>query len=164
MDLVVDSEVIFDKFYRIQELIKFNQIVEISIKQHHITIILKDSNIFYFADVLALAHDALVTPQSSYMTVSQDIIYLMIEDIPEDVDNIKSDFKELIQVIRYLSDNICKCPSLEFVFSGQYIKFYIDKPGLKLDDLKKVEHLFNHECTIEFTGQRPYILFINDKF
>lgn len=161
--LQVDAEIMFDMFYKIQELIEFDTIVEISIKQHHITIQLKSPNMLYFSDVLSLSHDTLVTPQSSYVTNDNDIIYLMIEDIPDDIETITSDFKIFVQVIRFLAENICQCPSLEYVISGQYIKFFLDKPGFKLEDLKKVEDLFGMECTLELAGPRPYILFINEK-
>lgn len=163
MELQIDAEVMFDAFYRIQELIKSNTIAEISVKQHHITIKLKEQNVFYFSDVLSLTHDMMVTPISSYVTTNNDVIYLMIEDIPEKADTIKSDFKEFVQTIRYLAEHVCACPSLEFAISGQYIKFYLDKPGFKLSEIKKVEELFNSECTLELTVQRPYMLFINEQ-
>lgn len=162
MNFQVGLDVMFGLFDKIQELIQNSHIVEISVKQHHINIILKESDICSFSDILSISQDDLIVPDSSYVTLGTDYIVLSIENIPDDVDSIQSNFKEFVQVIRFLADNICRCPALEFVISAHYLKFYLDKPGLKLEDLQKVETLFDNKCTLELGVQRPYLLFINE--
>ena len=71
-------------------------------------------------------------------------------------------FLTLNKLIIEISETICKCPALEIVFSGQYLKCYLDKPGLTTEDLKSYERIFDSEGTLELHGQRPYLLFINE--
>lgn len=154
-DIVIETGVIFKIFDKLQDIIGC-PISEVSVKQHQIAIGL-NSSVLEFDGILSLI-ETIPRLSNMYVATNQDELYIIIEDI------VHNDFlKELHQVITFLADNICKCPSLEYVFSEQYIKFYLDKPGLTLKDLHKVENLFNSRCTLELGIQRPYILFINEE-
>lgn len=152
----------FSHFNDINSDLEYSNILEISVKQHQIAIWLDNPDkLFYLSDSLQLVHDVIVTPQTSYITTLNDNMYVIIEDIPDDFDNDSSKFNIFMKVIRYLADHVCTCPALEYVISDKYIKCYLDKPGLKLDDIRKIEELFGETCTLELTTNRPYALFIN---
>ena len=159
MNLKIDSDTMFKTFLKIADIIPRSHVKEISVKQHQIVLRL-DSKVFCLADALSITHDIMVDPSSTYVTEFEGEFRLIIDDIPDDIAHLNSDFKPLVEVIRYMSEHICTCPMLEYVLSDMYIKCYLDKPGLKLEDIKKLEELFKSQCTLELTGQRPYALFV----
>ena len=162
MKLNIDLNAMFEIFHSIEEMFHSeNRLIEISIKQDIIKLYFLEKDTFYFNDVLSLANDDLINIESTYLLFHNDVS-IVVEDIPKDVDTSQSKFKDLINVIHYLADHICRCPSLEFTISSQYIKFYLDKPGIKTSEICKVEDLFNAECTLELHLDRPYALFINE--
>lgn len=162
MKLKIDLNTMFLMFNKINDMLGKNELLEISVKQHQITLSSKQSNVFYFSDILNLTHDVLINPTSSYVTTFNDDMFIIIEDIPDDIGDVQSDFKEFINVIRFMANHICTCPALEYVISNQYIKCFLDKSGLKLSEIKELENLFGAECTLEVNGPRAYALFVND--
>lgn len=162
MHVQIDLEVMFDTFYKIQQVCSVCNIKEISVKQHQIDIRLDERDFCYFSDVLPFVEDDLTDPDAAYVATGQDGMHLIIEINSDEPKAPLSMFNTFVQVIRFLADKVCKCPSLEFAISGQYLKFYLDKPGITLEELTIVEQLFNSKCTLELGIQRPYILFINE--
>lgn len=153
----------FTIFNSIQEYIPESNLIEISVKQHQISLCLDNQEVLYFSDVLSLCHDIMVNPQDTYITTHDRNFYIIIPNIN---DNLKdsSKFNDLIHVIEYMAEHICQCPALEYVISSNYIKCFLDKPGIKLSEVIKLEELFGEECTLELGANRPYALFVNINF
>lgn len=163
MKLQISLDSMFGIFKEIEEYVPKSNLIEISVRQHRISLYLRNDDIIYLSDVLNLCHDVLVNPEDTIITPDEKGFYILIEEIPDEV-NQSSKFKELVQVIRYMAEHICQCPALEYVISSHYIKCFLDKPGIKLSEIQKMEELFGEECTLELSAGRPYALFINTNF
>ena len=162
---------LFKSFNDIQHRRSDVKILEISIRQGQILIIF-EKDLIPLRALMDLSEMVRVKESSSLLSKYSSIGF--IGENPSliiDVNNFKSDlfkfsdiFQVLIDTIEYAADNICKCPALEIVFSDKYIKCYLDKPGITLEDVSKYEQMFNSKGTLELFGQRPYLLLINDNF
>lgn len=163
MQLQISLDAMFTRFKEIEEYLPSSEIVEISVRQHQISICLKTNDMIYASDILSLTHDVLVVPQTTSIVFSEDYLYILIEEVPELI-NDSSKFADFVHVIRYMAEHICTCPALEYKISRHYIKCFLDKPGIKLTEIQKMEQLFGEECTLELSVGRPYALFINTNF
>lgn len=153
-------------FSKINKLSDDN-IVEISIKKARINFEFKDGSIVYSKILLGLLEDPLINEENSYMTSWEGNIRLTCDthqfvngnnatlNIPKD-----SLFKDFFDLIEELGDHICQCPSLEYVVAENFIKVYIDKPSMSINDFIDLKEVFGQNYTIELSKQRPYCLFI----
>lgn len=156
---------LFQLFNDINKLSDDN-IVEMSIKRSRVNFEFKDGSLIYSKIVIGLLQDPLIQEDNLYITNWENSIRLTCDtthltkssDIPK-----KSLFKEFFNLIEELGDHICQCPSLEYVIAENFVKIYIDKPSMSIDDLKNLEKVFGQSFTLELTKQRPYCLFIEGK-
>lgn len=154
-------EDLFNSFQEIDEKIN-GDVLEISVKQHQVTISLQES-LAYFNDINTLLK--MYTSDNSFITSRNDIIYITFSDINrDDLISEENDFYLFMKIIEEMSDKICACPSLEFIISKEYIKCFLDKPGLRANDLIKYEEILGAKGKgeLELHPQRPYLLFINE--
>lgn len=155
---------------KIEDLFKqFNQIdkkldgdiLEISVKQHQITFSLKEP-LVTFNDISNLI--AMYASDNSYVTTKNDIIYITFNDISNDLIKKNNSLYDFMTIIQEMSDKVCTCPSLEYIISREYIKCFLDKPGLRVSDLLEYENILEAKGKgeLELHPQRPYLLFINE--
>ena len=78
----------------------------------------------------------------------------------------KDVFYPFLKTIEDFAEKICTCPSLEFVITGQYMKCFLDKPGLRVEDLNHYEEILNAKGKgeLELHPQRAYLFFINSSY
>lgn len=161
---------IFTAFDHIQKRRNDVNILEISIRQGQIMIILEKDlinlNAFQTLSCMVRKGDNGLLPNySSIGFVGENpMLIINTNNFKADQFEFSTDFQLLDDIITYAADNICKCPALEIVFSNKYIKCYLDKPGITLEDVFKYEKMFGLKGTLELFGQRPYLLLINDDF
>lgn len=156
------SKQLFDSFNQISEIFN-NNVVEISVKRHQIslelnqkTILLQDIDKFY---------NQVKVLQDSFIATNEDSLFIVCglsEGVLEDTE-MQGLFKDFISVTEEIFEKVCKCPVFEFVVSDKYIKIYLDKQGLTTEDLNAYEEIFQlkGEGTLELHPQRPYLLFVN---
>ena len=161
----------YDMFEEVVDLLNDLPLVEISLKRSQITLIFDKEIIPLNKTRFLLDHLVNIDVESGfpYFTSLNDIPMIVIPDLKYNVDNLKVKFNEknifaaIVILIDTIAQKICSCPSLEIVFSSNYIKCYLDKPGLTVDDLKAYENLFgDQQGTLELHAQRPYLLFVNE--
>lgn len=148
---------LFNEFNDINQKLE-QELIEISVRQHQISYIF-EGNTLGLKDIetltcLTLNYDL----DRSYLMTQEGDFLVVTFDSWED----KSTFFK--KYIKEISDKICQCPAIEFVVSAQYIKCYLDKGGLTVDDLVAYEKIMGATGTLEVTTQRPYLLFINESF
>lgn len=156
---------LFNSFKSINEILE-GELLEISVRRHQISYIFGGNSIG-LKDIKTLI-DTMKKYEinSSYLTVQDDnYVFITFEGWYKNsetdgryIDNV---FKMYIDEI---ADKICTCPALEFVVSAQYIKCFLDKGGLTVDDLSSYEELMGAKGSLELTPQRPYLLFINENY
>lgn len=153
---------LFVTFEEVNKLLD-GQLLEISVKQHQITLVMSESliNIQMINNMLKYVQD----PLESYISFLNDVLYFVLGgfSISNPDENI---FYPFMKIINEFSEHICKCPSLEYVVSAQYIKCFLDKAGIKISDLKKYEEILEakEKGELEMHPQRPYLLFINENY
>lgn len=99
------------------------------------------------------------------VTCFQNRLYVSFRDM-DDLDTLGENsefvcFKDLIVKLR---DLLCTCPALEYVASAEYLKIFLDLPNVRVSDLCKLSDTFDQDPFIEFSGDRPYLLFINEDY
>ncbi len=137
-------------------------ILEISVKQSQMVFSFYDELIVEMSDLKKL--DSMEDNiQVTDITCFQNQLYVAIRDI-EDINSFNSNapFFYLYKIIVALREVICTCPALEYVISKEYLKVFIDLPNIKLSELYKLKDSFNQDPFVEFSGDRPYLLFINE--
>lgn len=154
---------LFNSFNQINEKCD-NKLLEISVKKTQITFIFNDSLIF-FPNFSSFFDKMSYNPEESFITSYDEKINVTFGGVYEnkiDEDNI---FYPFMNVITKFADEICACPSLEYIISGLYLKCFLDKPGISVDDLKKYETILEAEGKggLELHPQRPYLLFVNEE-
>ena len=150
-----------DLFNEIDELKKMIQsdFVEISVKQHQIDVIFKKGEPLYLKDLneLYIRMNIGLETKEPYIVSFEDEIHYIIPDIQVSEETQPYIF---MKVIQKLAEHICQCPSLEYVVSSFYVKCYLDKPGLYVEDLKKYDEIMGNNGTLELHTQRPYLLYV----
>lgn len=134
-------------------------ILELSVKQSQIVFTFHDELLISMKDLLTLNtldEDIYVTD----VTCFQNRLYVSLRDV--DLAEVYSSFKPFISVITTLRELVCACPALEYVISTEYIKVFLDVPNIKVSDLNKLIDVFHQDPFVEFAGDRPYLLFINE--
>lgn len=142
-----------------------SKIIEISVKQHQITFMFDKQDILYIED-LNIIEDELSRVYSfgePYITTLSEVIYYTIPDISyDDSETAVPSYEKLITTIQKISEKVCQCPALEYIIAENYIKCFLDKPGLAINDLIEYQQIMeNTDATLELLSQRPYLLFIN---
>lgn len=163
-------EFYFDMYEIFTEIKKYLQssLIEISVKQHQITFIFEKE--ILPLKTLYLVHDWIYTDletDQAYLTSLNDIPMVVIPDLYFNQGELSenenhSSLISMLYMISIVADKICKCPALEIAFSDQYLKCYLDKPGLTMNDLENYQKMFGPNPTLELQVQRPYLLFINE--
>ena len=148
---------LFEEVRRLDDSIQSN-LIEVSVKQHQIDFMFKKDMLVYVSDLndIKSSFEGLHLFEEPYLTVFEDEIHFIIPNI--ELNNMKQHI--FMKFIGKLADEICTCPSLEFVISPFYIRCYLDKPGLFVDDLKKYDKILNDKGTLELHTQRPYLLYV----
>lgn len=141
-----------------------DKVLEISVKKTQISFMFDDSLIFFSA-FPSFFKEVPYNIEESFITSYDEKINITFGGVYEnkmDKDNI---FYPFMNVITQFADEICACPSLEFVVSELYLKCFLDKPGIGIEDLKKYEEILNAEGKggLELHPQRPYLLFVNEQ-
>lgn len=144
------------------------QLLEISVKQHNITISITEPLIYlpYAKKLLSLINDLDGVLEKSFISIHNDIIYFTFEKLSSEDIKEESPLYLFMKTIEEFADKICTCPSLEFIISNQYLKCFLDKPGLTVKSLSDYEDVLNAKGKgeLELHPQRPYLLFINENF
>lgn len=168
-----DDRVTFDLFKifnEISDLRKDLKIIEISLRQGQFLIIFEPGIIplqafIKISRAVRRSENGLLPIYSSIGFINENpALIINTNSFKSDQFEYSPTFEILDKVITYAAENICKCPALEIAFSSQYIKCYLDKPGITTDDVAKYEQMFGLRGTLELFGQRPYLLLINDDF
>ena len=148
-------EKLFSDFKKINDICS-NDLVEISVKQHQITLMF-DTSLLYFSGIEKLPYLS-----NGFITTFGDNLFITIEVTESTKEIYKEEYyKNFFDVIRIFAEKICQCPSLEYVVSNQYIKCFLDKTNLTVNDLKTYEDVLGAEGQLELHPQRAYLLFIN---
>lgn len=139
------------------------QLLEISVRQHQITLVLKEPFI-YLSNVFNLLGKIDVQNDGSFISSKDDVMYLVIGNLNFQEMEQQTLFYVFMKVISEMAEKVCTCPSLEYVVSEQYIKCFLDKPGLDIETLSKYEEVLHAKgkSELELHPQRPYLLFINE--
>ena len=137
--------------------------MEISVRQHQITISTKEGLVSFldFETLLGFAVDK----DLSFVSIQNDILYFTFGGLSTEIGK-KHIFYLLMETIEEFADKVCTCPSLEFIISPQYLKCFLDKPGLTVGNLKDYEDVLEvkDKGELELHPQRPYLLFINENY
>lgn len=142
-----------------------NLLLEISVKRHQINFLV-NYDVIRFNGVQSLLELAdKDNYEESFLSYDKnnDIFSFAIGGLSlEELDE-KNILYPFLCTIEKMAQEICSCPSLEFVISPQYLKCYLDKAGLKVSDLSGYEKIFGAEGQgeLELHPQRPYLLFLN---
>ena len=156
-------DTIFGIYEDIHKLLYGNGFIEVSIKKSRINFEFEDGNLLHANAVTGLLQDPLITENYLYMTSLNDDIRITC-DVDDTVlhNMVPSDsiFAPYFELLEELGEHICQCPALEFVVSENFLKIFIDKPSISLNDLEKIKEIFDEEFTIEVHKQRPYCLFV----
>ena len=161
---------LFGAFEKISNIRNIVDVVEISLRQGQFMILFKPQIIPLdvlesFSKEIRRQDNGIAPTYCSITFINENpALVINTNKFKSDQFEFGDTFQVLYDTIHYAADNICKCPALEIVFSNQYIKCYLDKPGLTLDDVSKYEVMFRCKGTLELFGQRPYLLLINDVF
>ena len=158
---------LFNRTKEIDEMLG-NQLLEISVKQHSITISITESMIhFLHAEKLIIMVAGMKgASKKSFISTHNDIIYFTFEDLSTDKMMEKDPLRLFMETIEDFAEKICTCPALEFIISNQYLKCFLDKPGLTIENLSEYEEVLEAKGKgeLELHPQRPYLLFINENF
>lgn len=156
---------VFDMFDSVSEFLEGAYLTEISLKQNQITLTF-DKDILRLSSIkllLEFIEDLIPSDNNGYFTSLNDIPMIVIPDIKFTGLTQKNNvFMVMMDLITKIAEKICTCPSLEIVFSSNYLKCYLDKPGLTVNDLREYEKLFDLEGSLELHAQRPYLLFVRE--
>lgn len=149
---------LFNEFKKISERLEL-ELLEISVRQHQISYIFAGSTIgLQDIETLTCITQQYNVRQSYLLTAQEENFIICTFEKWEDEN---SPFKKYIMKI---AENVCQCPALEFVVCGQYVKCFLDKGGLTVDDLVAYEKVMGTSGTLEMTPPRPYMLFINENY
>lgn len=134
-------------------------VLEVSVKKSQIVFTFADGLMISMKDLLAL-HRLDKKYGVTDVTCFQNRLYVAIRDI----DSIESGsvYEYFYEIITVLRDLVCTCPALEYIISKEYIKVFLDVPNIQVSSLWKLVDVFKQDPFVEFSGDRPYLLFINE--
>lgn len=139
------------------------ELLEISVKKSRLNFEFQNGDLVSASTIMGLLKDELIDEENLYMTDFNNSIRItfeckdMVEQglIPD-----KSVFSDLFVLLQEIGDHICQCPALEYTISTDFIKVYIDKPNIFIDDLNNLQEVFDSNFSLELQKQRPYCLFV----
>lgn len=148
-------------FQDCKKFIGDNDLTEISVVDKEIALVFVNTNVFNINNGIGLlVEDPLIKNDVDvYLATDDKNMRIYVTGYNESTS--KSAFHTFIKVFNKVSDIICTCPMLEYAISPLYLKIYLDKPGLSVQQLIELEEFFNAKCTLELHN-RPYALFILD--
>lgn len=156
-------DTIFGIYEDIHKLTHGNGLIEVSVKKSRINFEFEDGNLLHSNAIIGLLEDPLITEDYLYMTSLNDDIRITCdvdETVAHNMVPTQSIFSPYFELLEELGEHICQCPALEFVVSENFLKIFIDKPSISLNDLEKIKEIFDEDFTIEVHKQRPYCLFV----
>lgn len=138
-------------------------LLEVSVKKHQITLVLNNKMIGFDTINSLLDMCKKDVQEESFLANNNDNFYFTIGNLSLDNLDKNNIFYPFIYVIDQMAQHVCSCPALEFTISSQYLKCYLDKPGLKVSDLSNYEKILKAKDLgeLELHPQRPYLLFLN---
>ena len=150
---------LFNEVNRIKDLLE-TDFVEISVKQHQVDVVFKQDNGINLEDLnkIKKIFEESHTFETPYLTTFEEEFHFTIPQIEEKKGKKKPHL--FMAAIRKMADEICMCPSLEYVISSFYVKCFLDKPGLYVSDLSKYNEILQDKGTLELHTQRPYLLYV----
>lgn len=150
---------LFNEVNRIKDLLE-TDFVEISVKQHQIDVVFKQDNGINLEDLnkIKKVFEKNHTFETPYLTTFEEEFHFTIPQIEKKKDKKKPHL--FMAAIQKMADEICMCPSLEYVISSFYVKCFLDKPGLYVSDLSKYNEILQDKGTLELHAQRPYLLYV----
>lgn len=143
-----------------------NTLIEISIKKSRINYEFLDANLLHIQGINGLLEDELITESMLYLTSLNDNIRVTFDCEDIVLHNMVPDnsiYKPLLNLLEEIGEHICQCPALEYAISEDYVKVYIDKPNIAIEDLQNLSEVFDSSFSLELQKQRPYCLFIYPK-
>lgn len=157
--------IMFDAFSRINAISGIEEVFEVSVHQNQISFLFSSSNIVYMDNIKEL--ERIIDPiKITDITLFEDTLIASCRDLselqPKEKDYTANPLCLFKAIINQLSETVCACPALEFVISDSYLKCYIDKPNIALQDIAKLDKVFDAKGILELKGQRPYVLYIKE--
>ena len=153
---------LFEQVNFINDMIEAD-LLEISVKRHQITLMFdnKMMSVNTINSLLSMCNKE--TEEQSFLASDNESFYFTIGNLSLDDIDKKNVFYPFLYVIDQMANKICTCPALEFIISSQYMKCFLDKPGLKASDLLEYEKILDAKGLgeLELHPQRPYLLFLN---
>lgn len=136
------------------------ELLEISVKRSEMSFCF-DSQVSYH-DVTKL-NDLSFSMGVTNITSFENMLFVNYENLSEGLVTMEMEgVLFLYSLIYKLRDILCTCPALQFVVSDVYIKVFIDLPGIKVEDLVKLDTLFDSKGSLELNNARPYVLYVKD--
>ena len=156
-------KVMFEAFDTINNIQGVEDIREISVHQNQISFLFTSTNIVYMKIIDEI--EKIIYPiEIDDITLFEDSLIASCRDLtglkPDNNDYTANPLCLFKCVINELSKTVCSCPALEFVLSDTYLKCYIDKPNIPLQDIAKLDKIFDSRGILELSGQRPYVLYV----
>lgn len=162
MKTKINLNMMFSAFDKLNDFEGSQRIIEVSVHQNQITLVFDSDNIIYM-DVLADIEKIIDPVKITDITLFDNVLRASCRNLndltPEEKVIVKNPFCLFKWTIDQISDVVCKCPSLEFSISDVFIKCYIDKPNIALEDLVKLDNIFNAKGVLELGHQRAYVLY-----
>ena len=154
----------FNAFNSINKISGIESISEISVHRNQVSFLFESKNIIYLKNIYDI-EERIDPIKIDDITLFENTLIASTRDLSE-LDITKEDFSNPLclfkAVIEELVEVICACPVLEFVISSSYIKCYLDKPNIPLEDVAKLDAIFGGKGILELKGQRPYVLYIKE--
>jgi len=155
----------FEAFDKINNISGIESVSEISIHQNQISFAFDSKNIIYMENINEI--EQLVNPITiTDITLFENALIASCRDLQaleKKKDNQSNPLCLFKAVIEELAKTVCACPALEFVISGSFIKCFLDKPNILLEDVAKLDTIFDSKGVLELNGQRPYVLYVRDE-
>lgn len=155
----------FGAFDKVNDISGIESISEISVHQNQISFTFESKNIIYMENIDEI--EQLINPiKITDITLFENSLIASCRDL-KSLDDKKSNQSNPLclfkAVIEELAKTVCACPALEFVISGSFIKCFLDKPNIVLEDVAKLDTIFDSKGILELNGQRPYVLYVRDE-
>lgn len=163
MSFQITLNMMFSAFDKLNDFKKDGEkILEISVYQNQVTFTFESGNIVYL-DILSDIEKIIDPIKITDITFFEDRLRASCRDLselePQNGVVVKNPLCLFKYVVTQISELVCKCPALEFVVSETFIKCYIDKKNIPLNNLIKLDELFDSEGVLELGLQRSYVLY-----
>lgn len=153
---------LLEAFNKCNNILKDNDLAEISVVADEISLVFLNTNVLNITESIdLLRNDPLIKNGVDVRVTTEDRNMRICLSNYLDKTDMKgtSIFTPFIKAFEKVSDIVCTCPILEYIVSENYVKVYLDKPGLEVQQLVDLENFLSQKCTLELHN-RPYALFI----